>query len=122
MVANLDFDCSSTHVNYVTSYEQASEISCQNSVASNGNGSGAGAIVAYTLYECIEACSSLNYWANTPGPCAYIEFLPAMAQNNDSGYTNCWMVGSNVITTTRPQTGPLAGGASAKITVTNGYR
>ena len=122
MVANLDFDCSSAHVNYVTSYEQTFDISCQNSVTGNGDGSVAGAIVAYTLYECIEACSSLNYWGNTTSPFAYIDFLSAMAQNNGSGYTNCWMVGSNIITTTRPQTGPLAGGASAKLTVSDGYR
>ena len=60
-VASLDFDCSSVDDTvYTTSYQETFDISCENSVSSDVDGTYSGAIVTYTLDDCIEACSSLN--------------------------------------------------------------
>lgn len=116
-IASLDFDCASAEKTYITSYEETFDISCVNTVSGDNTsraGEYAGFIVAYTLDACIEAYSSMNYFSNSSGPCQHVEFLPAMAANLlGEYYSNCLLIGAKISWQTRPQTGPLAGGASA---------
>lgn len=60
-----------------------------------------GSIFVYTIDACIEACSSLNHWAdiNEVGDrlntCVYAHFVADIRGSYGSQYTNCWLKSSN---------------------------
>jgi hypothetical protein len=49
-------------------------------------------LIAYTIHDCIEACSALNFWQDKPGYCSRVAWTSYMGMNHGSHpRTNCWL-------------------------------
>ncbi|TKA67389.1 hypothetical protein B0A55_07825 [Friedmanniomyces simplex] len=67
-------------------------------------------IAAYSYKDCIEACSSYNYWAGNATACVGALFTDKMSGNYTKDYGNCWLKDARLYTITG---GP--GGLSATL-------
>ncbi|KAH9889697.1 hypothetical protein F4778DRAFT_753736 [Xylariomycetidae sp. FL2044] len=58
-----------------------------------------GALVAYSVTDCLEACSNFSYFAAKRGSadaCGSVTFRSNMAENLESNRANCWLKNSTV--------------------------
>jgi len=107
MISTVELDCPNIDKQtYITRRSQTYSLSCSNYLQDGDFAD----VVAYSYQDCVEACSSHNYWTLNTTACTGVKFSSMMSGSGLPDYGNCWLKDARMFWKTGPD-----GGVSAQL-------
>ncbi|KAK0306406.1 hypothetical protein LTR91_005489 [Friedmanniomyces endolithicus] len=95
MISTVALDCPSLDKqSYLTRRNQTYTLSCFAGLYAGDFAD----IAAYSFQDCVEACSSHNYWTHNATSCVGALFSVNMSASGTRDYGNCWLKGPSMVT------------------------
>ncbi|KAK1091487.1 hypothetical protein LTR48_006205 [Friedmanniomyces endolithicus] len=95
MISTVALDCPSLDKqSYITRRNQTYTLSCFAGLYAGDFAD----IAAYSFEDCVEACSSHNYWTHNATSCVGALFSVNMSAASTKDYGNCWLKGPSMVT------------------------